>query len=218
MDKHVEVVTKAQRGRRIDRLVVSDLHRNRRIVLARARALRLRQWTTGAHPFYCGPVWGTVRVRHVYVREEYGEGPVRGVGAYRSTRHLGFEVVDPSGRHGWPAIVQEPGRGIAYHWAEVEFGIGSPWHRPKWVFTFQVGQNTKLHIIGDINTLTMPQPPAPPDVEELDAWGRGPDSESDDGCDTETNSDTEDDEVLSRRGRYPSGYPFLQNTLRRDQQ
>ena len=85
--------------------------------------------------------------------------------------------------------------------------------RPKWVFTFEVGQNTKLDIIGDINAMTMPQPPAPPDEEELDAWGRGPDSGSDDGCDTETNSDTEDDEVLSRRGRYPSGYPFLQDTL-----
>ena len=156
----------------------------------------------------------------MYVREEYGAGPVRGVGAYRSTRHLGFEVVDPSGRHRWPAIVQEPGRGIAYHWAEVEFGVGSPLHRPKWVFTFEVGQNTQHenNLIGDINNLTMPQPPAPPDVEELDAWGRGPDSGSDNGCDTETDSDTEDDEVLSRRGRYPSGYPFLQNTLKRHQQ
>ena len=87
--------------------------------------------------------------------------------------------------------------------------------RPKWTFTFEVGQNTKLEhkLIGDINVLTLPQPPAPPDVEELDAWGRGPDSESDNGCDTETNSDKGDDEVLSRRGRYPSGYPFLQNTL-----
>ena len=89
---------------------------------------------------------------------------------------------------------------------------------PKWVFTFEVGQNTKTDTIGDINTLTMPQPPAPPDVEELDAWGRGPDSGSDNGCDTETESDTEDDKVLSRRGWYPSGYPFLQNTLRRHQQ
>ena len=78
------------------------------------------------------------------------------------------------------------------------------------------GQNTKHpDTIVDINTLTMPQPPAPPDVEELDAWGRGPDSGSDNGCDTETESDTEDEEVLSRRGRYPAGYPFLQNTLKR---
>ena len=61
------LVTKAQRGRRIDRLVVRDLHRNRRIALARARALGPRQWTTGSHPFYCGPVWGTVQVRYVYV-------------------------------------------------------------------------------------------------------------------------------------------------------
>ena len=132
----------------------------------------------------------------------------------RSTRHLGFEVVDPSGRHGSPAIVQEPGHGIAYSWAEVEFVMSSPWDHPKWVFTFKVGQTTKHpDIIGDINTLTIAQPPAPPDVEEVDAWGRGPDSEGDDGWDTETDSDTEDDEVQSRRGRYPSGYPFLQNTL-----
>ena len=130
------IVTKAQTGRRQVRLVVRDLHRNRRIALARARALGPRQWTTGDRPFYCGPVWGTVRVRNVYVREEYGEGPVQGVGAYRSTRHLGFEVADPSGRHGWPAIVQEPGNGIAYHWAEVEFAMGT---RPKWTFTFEVG-------------------------------------------------------------------------------
>ena len=65
---------------------------------------------------------------------------MRGVGAYRSTRHLGFEVADPSGRHGWPAIVQEPGHGIAYHWAEVEFALGPT---PKWTFTFEVGQNTE---------------------------------------------------------------------------
>ena len=79
------------------------------------------------------------------------------------------------------------------------------------MFTFEVGQNTEHgDIIRDINTLTMPQPPVPPDVQELDAWGRGLDSQSDD---TETNSDTEDDEVLSQRGRYPSGYPFLQDTL-----
>ena len=143
-------------------------------------------------------------------RVEYGEGPVQGVGAFRRTTHLGWEVVDRSGRHGWPEVVQVPGRGISYHWAEMEFAMGTT---PKWVFTFEVGQNTSADIIGDINTLTMPQPPVPPDVQELDAWGRGPDSESDDGCDTETDSNTEDDEVLSRRGRYLSGYPFLQDTL-----
>ena len=107
--------------------------------------------------------------------------------------------------------MQEAGRGIAYDAAEVEFAMNTT---PRWVFTFEVGQNTKHPgITGDINTLTMPQPPVPPDVQELDAWGRGPDSESDDGCDTETDSDTEDDEVLSRRGQYPSGYLFLQDTL-----
>ena len=113
--------------------------------------------------------------------------------------------------------MQEPGHGIAYHWTEVAFAMGT---RPKWTFTFEVGRNTKLEhkLLGDINVLTMPQPPAPPDVEELDALGRGPDSESENGCDTETDSETEDDEVLSRRGRNPSGYPFLQNTLRRHQQ
>ena len=92
----------------------------------------------------------------------------------------------------------------------MEFAMGTT---PNWGFTFEVGQNTSTDIIGDINTLTMPQPPVPPNVEELDAWGRGPDSDSDDGCITETDSDTEDDEVLSRRGQYPLGYPFLQDTL-----
>ena len=211
------VVTMASRDRRINRLVIRDLHRNRRIDLARARALGPRQWATTALPFYCGPVWGTVELRYVYVREEYGRGTVRGVGAYRSTRHLGYEVADPSGRHGWPAIVAEPGRGLAYHWSQMEFAVG---RTPKWTFTFEVGQNTEHEhqLVGDINVLTMPQPPQEPDVEELDAWGRGPDSESDNGCDTETESDTEDDEVLSRRGRYPAGYPFLQNTLKRHRQ
>ena len=47
------------------------------------------------------------------------------------------------------------------------------------------------------NTRTMPQLPVPPNAQELDAWGRGPDSESDDGCDTEADSDTEDDETFS---------------------
>ena len=53
----------------------------------------------------------------------------------------------------------------------------------------------------------------PPDVGELGAWGRGPESESEDGCDTEPDSDTEDDELLSQRGRYPAGYPFLEDIL-----
>ena len=190
---------------------VRDLHRGRRIALARERALGPWQWTTRPHPFYCGPVWGTVRVRQVYERVEYGEGPVQGVGAFRRTTHLGYEVVDLSGRHGWPEVVEVRGRGIFYDAAEIEFAMDTS---PRWVFTVEVGKNTEHpDIIGDINTLTIPQPPVPPDVQELDAWGRGPDSESDDGCDTETDSDTEDDEVLSRRGRYPWGYPFLQNTL-----
>ena len=67
------LVTKAQRQRRILRLVTRNLHRDRRIALARARALGPRQWTTGTHPFYCGPVGGTVPLRYVYVREEYGK-------------------------------------------------------------------------------------------------------------------------------------------------
>ena len=100
------------------------------IALARARALGPRQWTTGTHPFYCGPVWGTVQVRYVYRREEYGEGPVQGVGAFKGTTNLGWEVVDPSGRDGWPVIVQVAGQGIAYHWAEMEFAMGTV---PKWV-------------------------------------------------------------------------------------
>ena len=45
------LVTKAQRQRRVLRLVVRDLHRGRRIALARARALGPRQRTTGTHPF-----------------------------------------------------------------------------------------------------------------------------------------------------------------------
>ena len=113
--------------------------------------------------------------------------------------------------------MQEPGQGIAYHAAELEFAMGT---RPNWTFTFEVGQNTKVghKLVRGISVLTMPQPPAEPDVEESDAWGRGPDSASDNGCDTETESDTEDDEVLSRRGRYPAGYPFLQNTLKHHRQ
>ena len=209
-------VTMATRRRRIGRLVRPNIARDIRIELARARALKPREWMTTPLPFYCGPVWGTVELRWVYVSEENGVGPVSGVGRYRSTKHIGFEVADPSGRHGWPAIVRWPGHGIVYHWMQVEFGLGSSQGWPKWTFTFEVCQNAaqEHRCLGDINVLTMPQPPAEPDVEELDAWGRGPDSGSD-TCDTESDSDTEDDEVLSRRGRYPAGYPFLQNTLRR---
>ena len=212
-------VTMATRGRRIDRLVRRNIARDIRIELARARALKPREWMTTPLPFYCGPVWGTVELRWVYVREENGVGPVSGVGRYRSTRHIGFEVADPSGRHGWPAIVRWPGKGgTVYNGMQYEFSLPC-FPMPKWTFVFEVGQNTAMeHInLGDINVLTMPQPPAEPDVEELDAWGRGPDSGSD-TCDTEPNSDTEDDEVLSRRGRYPAGYPFLQNTLKRHRQ
>ena len=79
-------VTMASRGRRIHRLVRRNIARDIRIELARARALGPREWTTTALPFYCGPVWGTVELRYVYVREEYGVGPVSGVGAYRSMR------------------------------------------------------------------------------------------------------------------------------------
>ena len=61
------------------------------------------------------------------------------------------------------------GRGIFYNAAEIEFAMGTS---PKWVFTFEVGQNSEHpDIIGDINTLSMPQPQVPPNVEELDAWG-----------------------------------------------
>ena len=209
-------VVMATRGRRIDRLVRRNIARDVRIELARARALAPREMMTTPQPFYCGPVWGTVELRWVYIREENGVGPVSGVGRYRSTRHIGFEVADPSGRHGWPAIA----RFHLYNGVWYEFGMGQ---EPEWTFVFEVGQNTAMEHIhgaqyrGDINVLTMPQPPAEPDVEELDAWGRGPDSGSD-TCDTESDSDTEDDEVLSRRGRYPAGYPFLQNTLRRHRQ
>ena len=76
-----------------------------------------------------------------------------------------------------------------------------------------MGSNSDYpNIIGDINTLTMPQPPDEPTIEDLDAWGRGPFSD-DGGCDTESDSDTEDDEVLSRRGRYLLGYPFQEDML-----
>ena len=45
------LVTHAQRKRRVLRIVFRDLHRGRRIALARARALGPRQRTTGTHPF-----------------------------------------------------------------------------------------------------------------------------------------------------------------------
>ena len=213
IDMWMEVVV-ASRGRRIHRLVCRNLARDRRIELARARALGPRELLTTPLPFYCGQVWGTVELRWVYVREENGVGPVSGVGRYRSTRHIGFEVADPSGRHWWPAIA----RLHLYNGMQYEFSIPC-FPMPKWTFVFEVGQNTAMehHYLGDINVLTMPQPPAEPDVEELDAWGRGPDSGSD-TCDTEPDSYTEDDEVLSRKGRYPAGYPFLQNTLKRHRQ
>ena len=75
-----------------------------------------------------------MELRFVYVREEYGVGQVSGVGRYRSTRHLGFEVADPSGRHGWPAIVRWPGKGgTIYNGMQYEFGI-DPF--PKWTFVW----------------------------------------------------------------------------------
>ena len=137
----------------------------------------------------------------------------KGVSALRETRHLGYKVVDHSGRHGNPATKPERGRGVWYTAAEVEFAIGTGRNSgtPDWVFTREVGSNSDYpDIIGDINTLTMPQPPDKPTIENLDAWGRGPFSDND-GCDTEPNSDTEDDVVLSRRGRYPLGYPFQED-------
>ena len=117
------LVTHAQRERRGSRLRVRDMHMRRRIALARERALGPWQWTTRPRPFYCGPVWGTVRVRDVYERVEYGEGTVLGVGAFRRTTHLGYEVVDLSGRHGWPEVVEVRGRGIFYDVAEIEFAM-----------------------------------------------------------------------------------------------
>ena len=131
----------------------------------------------------------------------------------RDTRHLGYEVVDHSGRHGNPATKPERGRGVWYTAAEVEFAIGTGRNSgtPDWVFTCEVGPNSDYpDIIRDINTLTMPQRPDEPTIETLGAWGRGPFS-GNDGCDTETDSATEDDEVLSRRGRYPLRYPFQED-------
>ena len=94
-----------------------------------------------------------------------------------------------------PVATHEPDRGMWYTAMELEFSMIT---RPNWVFTTQVGQP-------GYNRLTMPNPPDEPHIEHLDSWGRGPFSD-DDGCDTETDSDTEDDEILSRRGRYPN-YP-----------
>ena len=163
------------------------------------------QYTSRASRFDCGPVWGTVRLRYVYERVEYGVGTVLRVSALRETRHLGYKVVGHSGRHGYPAVGRERGRGVWYDAAEVEFAMGTG---PDWVFTHEVGHNSDYpRIIGDVNTLTMPQSPDDLTIQGLDALGRGPISD-DNGCDTETDSDTEDDEILSRSGQYPSGYPF----------
>ena len=74
-------------------------------------------------------------------------------------------MVDLSGRHGWPEVREVRGRGGFYDAAAIEFAMGTC---PKWVFTREVGHNSEHpDIIGDINSLTMPQPPMPPNVEEL---------------------------------------------------
>ena len=104
-------VTVAQRDRRWARREVRDLHRRLRVGLARAGTVPYH--ITTPHVRYdCGPVWGTVRLRCVYERVEYGQPCVGGVNGLRSTRHLGYEVVDHSGRHVYPAATLEPDRGI----------------------------------------------------------------------------------------------------------
>ena len=95
----------------------------------------------------------------------------------RSTSHVGYEVRDHSGRHGYPATTHDPDRGSWYHAMELEFAMVT---RPNWVFTTQVGQP-------GYGRLTMPNPPDAPHLAHLDTWVRGPDSD-DDGCDTERNS------------------------------
>ena len=133
-----------------------------------------------------------------------------GVSAWRETRHLGYGLVDHSGRQGNPAVGRERGRGVWYDSAEAEFAMGTG---PHWVFTHEVGHNSDYpQIIRDINTLTMPQPPDDLTIQALDAWGRGPMSD-DDRCDGEPDSDTADEEILSRSGRYPAGYPFQEDIL-----
>ena len=132
------VVTVEQRHRRRLRRECRDAHRRRRIALAMTRTVPW-QYTSRASQFDCGPVWGTVRLRYVYERVEYGVGTVLGVSAWRETRHLGYEVVDHSGRHGNPAVRRERGRGVWYEAAEVEFAMGTG---PHWVFTHEVGHNS----------------------------------------------------------------------------
>ena len=183
-------VAVAQRNRRWARIEVRNLHRRRRIGLARARTVPY-QITTPQVRWDCGPLWGTVRLRNVYERVEYGHPFAGGVNGFRSTRHLGYEVRDHSGRHGYPAVTRGPDRWMWYTAMELEYSMIT---RPNWVVTTRVG---------GYNRLTMPNPPDEPHIEHLDSWGRGPYSD-DRGCDTETDSDTEDDEILSRRGRYPN--------------
>ena len=130
-----EVVV-AQRNHRRARIEVRNLHRRRLIGLASARTVPY-QITMPQVRWDCGPVWGTVRLRYVYERVEYGHPFAGGVMDFRSTRHLGYEVRIHSGGHGYPAATCQPDRGIWYTAMELEFSIIT---RPNLVFTTQVGQ------------------------------------------------------------------------------
>ena len=118
------VVTVESRYRRRLRQQCRDAHRRRRIALAMTRTVPW-QYTSSARQFDCGPVWGTVRLRYVYKRVEFGVGTVVGVSAWRETTYLGYEVVDHSGRHGNPAVREVRGRGVWYDAAEIKFAVGT---------------------------------------------------------------------------------------------
>ena len=152
----------AQRARRHARLTVRDQARLRRVQLAVNRTVPYL-YRTPPEPWDAGPAWGVVFVRCLYERVEFRpEVGAEGVLGICSTRHLGFEVRDTSGREGHPTaspLIAETTLGTCYHVMVVEFDMG---RRPQWVFTTEVGQP---HTYG---RLLMPDPPVVPYLEWLD--------------------------------------------------
>ena len=114
-------------------------------------------------------------LRGFYDRVEFWPGEI-GQWGVRRTTHIGFEVRDRSGRHGFPTtspLVAKTRFGTSYHFMVVEFEMG---RRAQWVFTTEVGQP---HTYG---RLLVADPPGVVN-KWVDTSGRGMDSDSD-GCDT----------------------------------
>ena len=113
-------VAVAQRARRRARLAVRDQARLWRV--SRAVPYRIH---TPPEQWDAGPDWGFVPHRRIYEWVEFGHpfGGDGGMLGVRSTRHLGFEVRDRSGRHGYPTASPLTG-GTCYHVIFVEFDMG----------------------------------------------------------------------------------------------